>query len=256
MSDEQTPHSIAGESGQDGPRVVVSTESPAIDLKRDPKRGIVVSRRRKVTLVMLSGGIDSVYTLVKLLRETDDEILAHHVDLINQEDRFRIEGKRCLEIVKHCREHYRDFSFSQSAVDHRGFRFFGYDMVTVGFEAGIVAHSYLDAKGQPVDRWTVGTCTEEGHWEERFKHVEACVAANCFPEAPPKFFLLPMVTKRAEMDYLGEALVDLCWTCRTPVPTEDGVAECGRCKTCELMIEVRRQRADARAISTRTTEPA
>ncbi|TQV78589.1 hypothetical protein [Denitrobaculum tricleocarpae] len=226
-------------------RVLVSTESPAINLERDAKGGIVVTRRPKVTLVMLSGGIDSVYTLVKLLRETRDEILVHHVDLINQEDRFRIEGKRCLEIVNYCRETYRDFSFSQSAVDHRGFRFFGYDMVTVGFEAGIVAHSYLMAKGRPVDRWTVGTCTEEGHWEERFKHVEACVAANCFPEAPPSFFLLPMVTKREEMDYLPERLVDICWTCRTPVKTEDGVEECGECKTCELMIDVRQERARA-----------
>lgn len=226
-------------------RIVVSTESPAINLERDAKGGIMVTRRPKVTLVMLSGGIDSVYSLVKLLKETKDEILVHHVDLINQEDRFRIEGKRCLEVVDYCRKNYRDFSFSQSAVDHRGFRFFGYDMVTVGFEAGIVAHSYLMAKGQPVDRWTVGTCTEEGHWEERFEHVEACVAANCFPHEPPSFFLLPMVTKREEMDYLPERLVDICWTCRTPVKTDDGVEECGECKTCKLMIEVRQARARA-----------
>ena len=42
----------------------------------------------RTTLVMLSGGVDSVYRLVKLLRETDDEVLAHHVHLVNIEQRL------------------------------------------------------------------------------------------------------------------------------------------------------------------------
>ena len=37
----------------------------------------------KTMLVMFSGGIDSTHSLVELLRETDDEVLVHHIHLVN-----------------------------------------------------------------------------------------------------------------------------------------------------------------------------
>ena len=202
---------------------------------------ILIERRRRATLVMFSGGIDSTYTLAKLLRETDDEILVHHIHLVNPEGRHLVEAKACARIVDYCRTHFRDFSFSESAIDHRGFRFFGYDMISVGFEAGIVAQSYLAARERMPDRWTVGSCTEEGSNPDRWPHVLACFAANCFPFDPPRYFNLPIVPKAEEMAYLPPALLDLVWTCRTPRRSEEGFTECGDCKTCKLMAEVRRR---------------
>ena len=199
---------------------------------------IRVRRRRRVTLVMLSGGIDSVYTLVKLLRETDDIVLAHHVDMINEEGRWQVERAACREIVSYCQKTYRSFEYSESGVDHRGLRFFGFDMVTVGFEAGLVAHAYHDATGALPDRWAIGSCLEEGSNSDRWVHVLACFEANCFPLPPPPFFSLPVISKKEEMDYLGRELLELAWTCRRPVKSGTGYIECGVCKTCKLMTEI------------------
>lgn len=201
-------------------------------------RARVIERPPRTTLVALSGGIDSLYVLVKLLRETNDEVLAHHVDFINMEGRFRVERDRCRAIVDYCRDRYRDFSYSESAIDHRGFKFYGYDMIAVGFEAGIVAHSYFLTKQRPVDRWTIGDCVEEAGWSDRWAHVEACFAANCFPNPVPRFFHIPVVTKGEEIAYLPDDLLALAWTCRTPVKAGQDYRECGGCKTCKLMIEI------------------
>ncbi len=196
----------------------------------------------RTTLVMLSGGIDSSYTLFKLLSESDDSLLVHHIHLVNDEGRHQVEAERCAAIVGWCQENLRPFRFTQTLVDHRGLRFFGYDMLTVGFEAGLVCHSHFLESGRMPDRWTIGTCQEEGHNVVRFRHVEACLAANCWPEAPPPFFLLPLVGKRDEMAALPPPLLDFAWTCRRPLQTASGPQECGVCKTCRLMAELRAAR--------------
>lgn len=210
-----------------------------LSLERGEDNSLLVRRRERVTLVMLSGGIDSVYTLVKLLRETDDRVLAHHVDMINDERRWGVEREACRAVVDYCRKAYRDFSYSESGIDHRGMRFFGFDMVTVGFEAGIVAHAYFEATGQMPDRWAIGACTEEGSHPDRWLHVEACLAANCYPNPAPPFFSWPVVSKVEECRYLSPDLLDLCWTCRRPVKTAEGYRECGVCDTCEIMKRTR-----------------
>ena len=211
-------------------------------VERGEDNSLIVQRRQRVTLVMLSGGIDSVYTLVKLLRETDDRILAHHIDMINDERRWGVEREACRAVVDYCRKAYRDFGYSESGVDHRGMRFFDFDMVTVGFEAGIVAHAYFEATGQMPDCWTIGACTEEGSHPDRWVHVEACLAANCYPNPAPPFFSLPVVSKVEECRYLPSDLLDLCWTCRRPVKTPEGYRECGVCETCQIMKRTRSEK--------------
>ncbi|MBL8582116.1 MAG: hypothetical protein JNL61_07825 [Rhizobiaceae bacterium] len=204
--------------------------------------------RRRATLVMFSAGIDSTYTLVRLLQETDDEIYAHHVHMVNVENRHEVEARRSRAIAEHCMKTIRKFHYSETSIDHRNMRWFGYDIISVGFEAGIVAHSFHMARKRPMDRWTIGTCEEEGHDEERFAHVLAACAANCYPTPPPAFFLLPLIPKAEEIAYLPRPVVELCWTCRRPVAQADGPpAECGTCKTCKLMLKIRAERGTSTA---------
>ncbi len=213
------------------------------------KRGgrISVRPKRLTTLVMFSGGIDSIYTLVKVLRETDDEVLVHHIHMVNQEGRHKIEAERARKIVKWCEENIREVKYSESGVDHRGFLFFGYDIVTVGFEAGIVCHSYFASQNRMPDRWAIGACSEEPHWMERWTHVKACLAANCFPQEPPKTLRFPIIPKLDEIRYLPAELVEMAWTCRTPVVENGEHTECGKCQTCELMIKVRKENREKSA---------
>lgn len=217
---------------------------------RPIRQRYVFERRPKTTLVMFSGGIDSTYTLVKLLSDSRDDVIAHHIHLINAEDRHEVEADRCRGIIDYCRREFRDVIYTETAVDHSGMAYMGFDMITVGFEAGIAATSHLVERKRAVDRWAIGTCLEEdqlegGHWEERLRHIEACCAATCFPNEPPRFFLLPLIPKREEMAYLPRDLLDLTWTCRTPVRTADGFGECGTCDACVRMKALRDQPGSA-----------
>jgi hypothetical protein len=197
------------------------------------------------TLVMFSSGVDSTYTLVKLLQETDDAVYAHHVHLVNPEARHEVEAARSRAIVQWCSKNIRKVNYSESTIDHRQTRWFGLDIMSVGFEAGIVAHSYQIARKRRLDRWMIGTCLEEGHDNQRFVHVENCVSANCYPYAPPDFLLFPLIPKAEEMAYLPRPVLDLCWTCRRPIQIKGGESkECGTCKTCEIMNEIRGCNAD------------
>ncbi|MEL6793869.1 MAG: hypothetical protein AAFP78_10465 [Pseudomonadota bacterium] len=195
--------------------------------------------RPRATLVMFSAGVDSAYTLVKLLRETDDEVFAHHVHFINEEGRHQIEAERARAIIRRCAETIRHVNYSETSINHRNMRWFGFDIMGVGFEAGICAHSFLRARRYPFSRWMIGTCLEEGHDEKRFQHVEAMVHGNCYPNPAPPFEMLPMVSKAEEIAYLGPEIAAMCWTCRRPVKTKTGFAECGTCETCKVMADAR-----------------
>lgn len=195
-----------------------------------------------VTLVMLSGGIDSVYVLEKLLRNTKDTIIAHHVHMVNDEQRYKVEAERCTEIVKWCRTHIRDFDYSETTVDHRGMFSMGFDILNVGFQAGIVNRTHAYNTGIPITRWTSGWCEEEEAVPGRAPHIETACAAASHPTTAPDYFHLPVIPKADQMRAMTPALLDLCWTCRRPIWQDDGsFEECGTCHTCELMAEVAKE---------------
>ncbi|MEM7652202.1 MAG: hypothetical protein AAF220_03380 [Pseudomonadota bacterium] len=193
--------------------------------------------REKITLLMLSGGFDSVYFLYKLLTETKDFIFVHHINLVNREGRHREEQKACRAIVDWLRANVREFEYGETTIIHGSLPVFGFDVVSVGFEAGVISHSILTSFGRMPDRWMVGTCSEEGHNVERWVHVENCVAANCFPHPPPPSDFLPIVTKAEEIAALPPELRDLVWYCRRPVREGDISRPCGQCKTCITVKE-------------------
>lgn len=215
---------------------------------------LVINRGRpRVSLVTLSGGIDSVYTLVKLLRETDDVILAHHVHMMNREGRHRIEAERTAKIVAYCKNTFRDFHYTESAVDRRQLYSFGIDTITVAQETGSVCKSFTRDTGLLVDRWLIGFCIEEkqerdedpdgeSRRRDRLRHRLNAVAASCYPLDPPEFEVLDVISKLEEIEYIGPELTAMCWTCRTPIYADDiheDPVECGECSTCLVMAKVR-----------------
>ncbi|MEH6528134.1 MAG: hypothetical protein V7723_18865 [Sneathiella sp.] len=206
----------------------------------------VRSQRPTATLVMLSGGIDSVYVLAKILKETDDIVIAHHIHMVNGEGRFKVEAQSCIKIVDWCRKNYREFGYSETAIDHRGLFSMGYDMIAVAYEAGIINRAFEGKYGRSLDRWVCGWCAEEKPMPGRAPHTIAMCAASSHPAEPPELFHLPVISKADQIRYLPDALLDLCWTCRRPIWNEDGsFDECGECITCELMKDVRQELAIA-----------
>ena len=70
---------------------------------------------------MLSGGIDSVYLLKKLLIETNENIYAHHLHLINGEgkqiERYKLESIAVRKVVPYMKKNFRDFHYTESTID-------------------------------------------------------------------------------------------------------------------------------------------
>ena len=53
----------------------------------------------------------------KLLAETKDELRVHHIRMANKEGRADAEQAAVERIVAWCRDHYRPFRYSESALD-------------------------------------------------------------------------------------------------------------------------------------------
>lgn len=178
-------------------------------------------------LVMWSGGIDSTYTLAKMLKETDHEIFAHHIHFVNAEGRVKEELKAIRSLTPKLKA-IRDFKLSESLIDHRQSVRIPFDMAVVCFEAG-ARQKDLSFQGKKIDKWTIGTHQAEGHWQERWEVISPATLAASWPYPVPDFEIQPMATKEKEMEYLDSlGLLSDCWFCRVPRTGKP----CGLCKTC------------------------
>jgi len=180
-------------------------------------------------IVMWSGGIDSTFKLAYLLKETEYQVHAHHVHIVNREGRSQAEQAACAALRSKLKA-IRSFAYTESRIDHRQHAKIPFDMAIVAFEAGVVARSGEGRSSEPFTHWTIGTHKAEGHYQRRFDLYEAMVNAVCFPQDYPAFQMGKVVTKKEEMIYLdGLGLLADCWYCRTPRAGRP----CGRCGTCE-----------------------
>ena len=72
---------------------------------------------------MLSGGIDSAYSLKKVLSETNEKLYVHHIHIKNNEGsdvkRYKMEAKALRKIVPYMKKNFRDFHYSESTIDVR-----------------------------------------------------------------------------------------------------------------------------------------
>jgi 7-cyano-7-deazaguanine synthase in queuosine biosynthesis len=193
-----------------------------------------------ISLVMLSGGIDSTYALARLLAETDDEVVVHHVHLITDANRHQPEKEACNRIVEFCRSNYRDFSYTESAIDRRRFVTHGIDVVTAGFEAGNVSASFYVSRGTYIDRWFMGLCNDDDLPRRRVKHAQDCCEYNCPAGCPPLLYFFETVSLQAQIDYMPAELLDLTWSCRAPISRNSSFAPCGNCQACLRRSTVKR----------------
>lgn len=208
-------------------------------------------------LIMFSGGVDSTFLLKQALIETSDDVIAHHVHIVNNEGRHEAEAQACRKIVDYCRANYRPFRYSESLVNRSGFAAAGFDVMTVALEGGIAASNLLLSDGKMPDYWTLGLNAEElaslnkqagfsgvasgdvRYSDVRLGHVCSVMRASCFPNDPPRYLAPDVRPKRELIAYLGPQLSRLCWTCRRPQKLERGFRPCGTCATCKLMGEIR-----------------
>lgn len=212
-----------------------------------------LGKKKKIGLAY-SGGIDSTYTAAVLLKETDHDIHLHKCHIVNQEGRVQKELEAVQALIPKLQT-IRPFTFDESSFDQRQFVRVSSDVAVSCFAMGGCQSnlSYIHdprpiikRREEPnvppiphLDLWTIGTHKAEGHDQERWKIIRRAVDAGAHPVKAPKFFLLPLVSKREEMRYLDElGLLEDCWFCRTPTPHGN---ECGRCRTCKEVEQAVKQ---------------
>ena len=191
---------------------------------------------------MFSGGIDSTYVLARILKDTDDEVIAHHIIVKNHERRHEAEVDAMLNLVPRLRK-IRDFEFSTSGMDHTGFNGIPWDMQCVAFTAGIIMRDQA-ARRQKIDRWTIGTHRDEGHWQHRWDVIGYLPNCVTWPHDPAPFWLPDTLPAKAdEMRYLQQLdLLNQVWYCRFPRAQGEVFLPCGACPTCKEVNDAKTDR--------------
>ena len=193
------------------------------------------------TLVMFSGGLDSTAMLVKLLAETAEELRVHHIRMANRENRAEAEQAAAERIVAWCRERYRPFRYSQSALDFGELEAIPIDYLCVAFVACQVA---IDTPG--CDRIAVAALARDTDIENRsarqrrvFDALYECYRARKLGE-PRVEWIYPVyhAAKRELAAALPGELLELTWSCRRPVRAAAGFRPCGACKACLAREEI------------------
>jgi len=185
-----------------------------------------------ISLMMFSGGIDSTYSLVRLLNETQDEVLVHHVHLVTNTNRHVAEQSACAKIVEHCQKNIRAFSYTESVMDRRKFVAHGYDFLSAGFEAGIVSASYYLTTKKDIDRWIVGWAEDDIMPRIRFTNAQDCCEYNCQAGSAPELFLYQPIDVQEQINYMGAELFNMTWSCRAPKEVEGKPEPCKECDPC------------------------
>jgi len=187
------------------------------------------------TLAMFSGGLDSTAMLVKLLAESDDELRVHHIRMANKEGRDDAEQRAVAAIIAWCRERYRPFRYSESALDFRGLEAIPIDYLSIAFVACQVA---IDTPG--CNRIAVAALARDTDIENRsarqrqvFEVLYDCYRARKLGEPQVEWIYPVYQTTKPELAArLPRELVELTWSCRRPVREAESWRPCGACKAC------------------------
>lgn len=189
------------------------------------------------SLVMVSGGLDSVAMLANLLQHTKHRVHAHFVEIINHEQRAKAEKIAAQKCVNYLLRHYRPFEFSASA----------YEMMLgepkwVGPDASVVmfmASRLNKSIGNTMDMvWT-------GHLRApTYEYIDsgAVFAASYTALLKKPLWMLPLQNflKFDVYQSIPKELADLTWSCRSPVNDSQGNSTpCGNCHACGAMLRIK-----------------
>jgi 7-cyano-7-deazaguanine synthase in queuosine biosynthesis len=186
----------------------------------------------KTILLMLSGGLDSTYTLWHYLTKTDCAVHAHHISLRAEKQspwRWRAEDLAVSRIIKWCRENIRHFDYSESIYQNK---YAGWDIDLVMFVASQVGMA-LAPKHVAV---ATGKCREDFEPDAPdtpanaiYKTAISKWGANMQYETEKP---AQHLTKADMIMEMPRELFELTWSCRVPQGKEGAYEPCGECRTC------------------------
>lgn len=243
------PEPAAGESAAGEPDQPQGERPASYVVRRRPPP------KRKV-LVLWSGGLDSTYTLVKLLKDSHHDVYAHHVIKKSRTD----DGKTLSHLGKYearavrlmqpwIAQHFRPFAYSESAVDLSAFPNFARDMVTSFFFGAQAAMTWgfqredkiFTGENADEDQAGVPELALRYRWQYNtlvYQHLVQAVMGT--DRAPDLTWLNPAPTRQQQADELPPELYHMAVCCRDPKPIDDNNYEaCGVCVPCVSLSTVR-----------------
>ena len=198
-------------------------------------------------LVTLSGGLDSVGVLYKALTDPayqDYGIVVHHVHFINRENRAHAEHiavENVLNYFKSRPDQYRQLEYSESVLQVPETETNGmFDSDATSFIASYICRITPEIK--EVHYGTTASDSDGSPMREQYltdrKRIGATMVELFAPSVKRKYLVNDM-TKKEIFDMLPPELSAMAWSCRTPIYDEGTPLECGQCKTCQQMSEIR-----------------
>jgi len=207
------------------------------------------------SVLMLSGGVDSVALLKKLLEETDEDIYAHHFHLKSFENTYfkKAEAKALRKIVPYMKKAFRDFHYTESTIDVRQImNLISHDEKDLRF-ACIPEHIYYNLLGGVLAKITKSDKLYSGICKEDFKGMHFGGLEEYSFENREKFIMRPIInstsypykilnndtrfknplSKRQEIEYIGEELMKMVWYCRHPIRENNKFIPCNECRPCK-----------------------
>jgi hypothetical protein len=208
-----------------------------------------------ISVVMFSGGLESTASLVRLLKETDDRVVAHHIQLKTHEKRFTAEAQAVSKMVPYLRKKYRDFRFNVSSVEIPGLDadYHGWDILAICWMGGYVVKGIHIQAGCSVPmRLLYGMASDEVDTYNRLSaRIEAAHSMfnDHFYDYKEHGLKIPTVqsvireltAKQVYDRYIDDDLDKMIISCRRPKRLDNGsFIECGFCHSCEKMGKLRR----------------
>lgn len=184
------------------------------------------------SLIMLSGGVDSVALLANTLSETTHKIHAHHIEIVSGDGRDIAETEALDKVIDYCRANYRDFDYTTSKSEFDRELGVGLDLTLTLFTASRV----FTALGGGID------IVFTGHMALRPPQVieGAALFGACFinKKFKPKW-LRPLagLSKADSYESIPQELAKMTWSCQQPMLVDETYRPCGKCPACQSLAK-------------------
>ena len=215
---------------------------------------------------MLSGGIDSVSVLKRILLETDESLYVHHIHLKNNEGmefpRYKKEAEAVRKIVPYMKKTFRNFNYTESTIEVKQINQLKPDyyeeedfpLIDLQFVPDQIYYYFMGgllAKVSISDKIYIGTCVEDydipAHWNQEKQDLYGLRNRQLWTERILKSFASATSypnkiknlhrphddnSKKENIEYIGKELMDMVWYCRQPTEKNGEFVACHECKSC------------------------
>lgn len=183
-------------------------------------------------LLMFSGGLDSTGVFWQLIQE-DHSLHVHHLYLVNKENRAKAEDKAVKDIVEYMKQ-IRRFSYSESFHEYPSYNgSFLWDSDIFSFMAGAICLSM-----KSIEKVAIGMTKSDINGGLSLRVERANKIFDAFNTNAKKIYPLIELTKKQVYEMLPKDLINLSWSCRTPIYEGNDIRKCGRCKTCRELNKI------------------